>query len=59
LDSVERIDRKCTAAKFIVSELKEMKAQSVSSVGVERADALDSPWTELVHSLDPGYYGVE
>ena len=57
--SVERIDRNHTAAKFIVSKVKEMKAQLVSSVRVERAGTLYSPWTELVHSLDPGYYAVE
>ena len=41
--SAERIDRKHMAAKFIISKVKEMKAQLVSSVGIERADTLDSP----------------
>jgi hypothetical protein len=57
--SVGRTDRKRVAAKFIVSKVKEMQAESLSSVGVERENVLDSPWTELVHSLDPAYYCYE
>ena len=57
--SVERTDRKRVAAEFIVSKVKEMQAESLSSVGVERVVVLESPWTELVHSLDPAYYCLQ
>ena len=47
------------AAKFVVSKVKEMQAKSLSSVVVESDVVLDSPWTELVHSLDPAYYCLQ
>lgn len=36
-----------------------MQAEDVTVIGVERDDALPSEWTDLVHSLDPGYYGLD
>ena len=55
--SAARTDRKRSVAKFIVGKVRQLKAEDVTVIGVEKEDVLESEWTDLVHSLDPGYYG--
>ena len=55
--SMARTDRKRSVAKFIVGKVRQLKAEDATVIGVEKDDVLESEWTDLVHSLDPGYYG--
>jgi len=38
--------------------VKEMSAAEMMAVGFEMDNVLPSPWTDIVHSLEPTYYGV-
>ena len=55
--SATRTDRKRSVVKFIVGKVRQLKAEDVTVIGVEKEDVLESEWTDLVHSLDPGHYG--
>ena len=55
--STARTDRKRSVAKFIVGKVRQLKAEDATVIGAEKDDVLESEWTNLVHSLDPGYYG--
>ena len=53
-----RSTRKRSTARFIVDKVKEMSAAKMIAVGFEMDDVLPSPGTDIVHSLQPTYYGV-
>ena len=53
-----RSTRKRSTARFIVDKVKEMSAAEMMAVGFEMDNVLPSPWTDIVHSLEPTYYGV-
>ncbi len=54
----KRRDRKRTVARFIVAKVKELEAQDTFVVGKEHMNALPSPWSQLIHGLDPNYYAA-
>ena len=55
--STARTDRKRSVAKFIVGKVRQLKAEDATVIGAEKDDVFESEWTDLVYSLDPGYYG--
>ena len=48
--------RKKEANRFIVWKVREFSEQISTTIKLDNPDALDSPWTNIVHGLEPQYY---
>ena len=54
--TMNRLYQKKAISAFVLEKVEEMKMQASSTIGMERIDAVQAPWSEVVHSLDPGYF---
>mmetsp|Transcript_12477 Transcript_12477/g.27101 ORF Transcript_12477/g.27101 Transcript_12477/m.27101 type:complete len:166 (+) Transcript_12477:414-911(+) len=54
--AMNRLLRKKAVNTFVLDKVEEMRRQSSSTIGTERMNTVRAPWSEVVHSLDPGYF---